>query len=387
MRPALVLIASLLLGVAIGAASTIPQWTATNDFGSISHPEVKRASSAGEPMPKAVVVGDAIFEFGKMNVDATERHTFQIRNDGDVPLQLEEAGTTCKCTLSTLAKKMIPPGETVEVELEWHPIAYANEFTQTATLRTNDPRQPELELKIHGAVVRAIYMEPNEVNFGHVTAGDELSAAVKVVSVVSDDFKVTGVKITGDETGEATAKVVPLTAEELEATEGGRSGDKVEIYLPKGLPIGATKMRAEISTNDPKTTMLTLLISVQIGGDINFISAVKIDQDKNVMMLGTVSGETGKEVKVNVLVKGPHRDETVLSVDKIFPDFLQVDLGEPKKLNQTAVLYPMTLKIPPGTAPASYLAGNTGELGEIRLGVKGNPQTEEVSLRLYFAVE
>ncbi|MCC9605933.1 DUF1573 domain-containing protein [Blastopirellula sp. JC732] len=387
MRPFLVLIASVLLGVAIGAASTVPQWTATNDFGALTHPEVQRVNATNQPMAKAVVVGDEVYEFGKMNVDATQSHVFKIRNDGDAPLQLEEAGTTCKCTLSKLAQKLIPPGETVEVELEWHPIAYAESFMQTATLRTNDPRRPELELRIHGAVVRAIYMDPSEVNFGHVTAGDELSASVNVVSVVSDDFKVTGVKLLGDESGEATAKVVPMSPEELKSTDGGRSGDKVEIYLPKGLPIGATKMRAEISTNDPETKMLTLMISVQIGGDINFISAVKIDQDKNVMMLGTVSGEKGKEVKVNVLVKGPHREETVLNVDKVFPEFLKVSLGEAKKLNETAVVYPMTITIPPGSAPASFLAGDTGKLGEIRLGVKGNPQTEEVSLRVYFAVE
>lgn len=387
MRPLLVLVVSLFVGVAIGAASTLPEWSATNEFGLISHPLVERLQSANEPMPKAVVVGDAIFEFGKMNVDAIEKHTFLIRNEGDAPLQLEEAGTTCKCTLSTLAKKMIPPGETVEVELEWHPIAYAESFMQTATLRTNDPRKPELELRIHGAVVRAIYMNPSEVNFGHVTAGDDLSASVDVVSVVGDDFKVTDVKLVGDESGKAKANILPLSAEELKATDGGRSGNKIEIFLPQGLPIGVTKLRAEISTNDPETKLLTLQISVQIGGDINFISAVKIDQDKNVLMLRTVDGEKGKDVLVNVLIKGPYREETELSIVKVFPDFIQAKLGERKKVNETAVRYPLTLSIPPGTAPASFLAGDTGDLGEIRLGVEGNPQTEEVSLRLYFAVE
>lgn len=387
MRPFLVLIVSLFVGVAVGAASTIPQWSATNDFGSVTHPEVKRVQSSNDPMPKAVVVGAEVFEFGKMNVDATERHVFEIRNDGNAPLQLEEAGTTCKCTLSTLAKKMIPPGETVEVELEWHPIAYSESFMQTATLRTNDPRRPELELRIHGAVVRAVYMDPNEVNFGHVTAGDDLSASVSVISVVSDEFKLTGLKIVGDESGQATAKLVPLSDAELKATDGGRSGGKVEIFLPKGLPIGSTKMHVEITTNDPEAEMLTLPISVQIGGDINFISPVKIDQEKNVMLLGTVSGQKGKEVTVNVVVKGPYRDATELSVDKVFPESLDVKLGERKKLSETAVVYPLKVAVPPGTAPASYLGGETGKLGEIRLGVKGNPQTEEVSLRIYFAVE
>ncbi|MFI4874099.1 MAG: DUF1573 domain-containing protein, partial [Blastopirellula sp. JB062] len=304
MRPLLVLVVSLIIGVAIGAASTIPQWTAENEFGVVTRPEVERSQSSQDPMPKVAVVGDDVFEFGKMNVDATKKHTFLIRNEGDAPLRLEEAGTTCKCTLSSLAKELIPPGETVEVELEWHPIAYADSFTQTATLRTNDPRRPEIELRIHGSVVRSIYMEPSQVNFGHVTAGDELSASVNVISVVGDDFKLTGVKLHGDHAEEAKAKIVPLTEEDLEATEGGRSGGKVEIYLPKGLPIGMTKMRAEISTNDPETKKLTLPIAVQVGGDINFISAVKINQEKNVMMLGTVSGAKGKKVLVNVLVKG-----------------------------------------------------------------------------------
>ena len=71
MRPFLVLIVSLFVGVAVGAASTIPQWSATNDFGSVTHPEVKRVQSSNDPMPKAVVVGAEVFEFGKMNVDAT----------------------------------------------------------------------------------------------------------------------------------------------------------------------------------------------------------------------------------------------------------------------------------------------------------------------------
>jgi hypothetical protein len=89
-----------------------------------------------------------------------------------------------------------------------------------------------------------------------------------------------------------------------------------------------------------------------------------------------------------VLVRGPHRDETRISVASIEPaTVVRVKLGEPEtSANGALIKYPLEIEIPPGTPAMDRFGGEQSELGKIVLSTT-HPVAKEVRLFMQFAVE
>jgi hypothetical protein len=88
------------------------------------------------------------------------------------------------------------------------------------------------------------------------------------------------------------------------------------------------------------------------------------------------------------MVKGPHRHTTKLSISQITPEGeLQATLGEPRELNEGAVIMvPLEVKVPPGASPGDHLGHTPGSMGRIELDTN-TPSGEKVNLYVSFLVE
>ena len=68
-----------------------------------------------EASPRAVLV-DPVHDVGKVDYGTEVEHTFSIRNEGDAPLELLSADSTCACAVLDYDEK-IDPGETGSVRV------------------------------------------------------------------------------------------------------------------------------------------------------------------------------------------------------------------------------------------------------------------------------
>ncbi len=89
--------------------------------------------------PKVEVIGGTTHNFGTMMFRTSRTHRFMFKNAGKAPLSLEVIFSSCKCTIGELEKSILQPGEQAGVDLTWTAESMLSEFTQTATIRTNDP--------------------------------------------------------------------------------------------------------------------------------------------------------------------------------------------------------------------------------------------------------
>ena len=109
---------------------------------------------ADGPQPN-VAVSEAFHDFGRIGPQDVVTHTFLVRNDGDAPLTISRAYTTCGCTTAEISADEIPPGQAVTVELVFD-AGFHDSAGQTVRrgviLENNDPDQPQTELWVSAEV-------------------------------------------------------------------------------------------------------------------------------------------------------------------------------------------------------------------------------------------
>lgn len=71
---------------------------------------------ADRPQPKIAVPVD-YYDFGKVGATAVVTRKFLVRNEGQAPLTISRAYTTCGCTTAEFTAREIPPGKAALVTL------------------------------------------------------------------------------------------------------------------------------------------------------------------------------------------------------------------------------------------------------------------------------
>ena len=91
------------------------------------------------------------FDFGKFYSDAGKQsHTFTFTNTGNMPLIINQAMTSCGCTVSTYTKEPVAPGKTGTVNVTYNGLGkFPGKFKKSVTLRTNS-KTPMVRLYIEG---------------------------------------------------------------------------------------------------------------------------------------------------------------------------------------------------------------------------------------------
>lgn len=388
MKPFAIFLICTILGSAVGAGAAYRKVSLENDFGAITNAELARPVSEVKETPTVEVEGGELYEFGKIELGAKGRHTFVLRNVGTGPLTLTKEGTTCKCTVSELADGNVAPGESAEVTLEWKAEEYSAHYSQTATIGTNDPKRPKVELRISGSVVKSVALEPYEVRFSRISAGESSKAAVKMLAFKDEQIEIEDLTFEGEHQENYAVTQRPLTTEELKAEGDAKSGHLLEIEVKPGLPLGANRQMLKIKTSSEFAPELELPVSGNVVGDITVVSTHKFHRDRNVLMLNRVKSSEGAKATIHLIVKGPHREEVTVQLKKVSPNYLQVEIDEIQSLNEGLIRrVPVHLTIPTGVPSGNFHGPDRDKMGRISLEVQGHPEIKEVDVGVYYAVE
>lgn len=392
MKPIALLLVCLLIGSAAGFGFAYRDASLPNHFGPVTDPDQSwKEVQISEDAPKVEVEGGTVYAFGRMELNSVGKHTFIVKNVGQGTLELTMEGTTCKCTMADLKEGdtlSVAPGESTEIKLEWRPKAYQEDFAQTARIATNDPRLSMLELRITGSVVQAIVLDPTEVRFTNLAAGETRKAATKVLSFKEASFEIEDLKVDGDDSKFLSATQRPLNEGELEESNGALAGYLVEVEVKPGLPLGTNRHKVIAKTTSEFAPELEIPVTSYIVGDISVIAVKKYEREKSVLYLNKLKKSEGTSTKLFLIVKGPHRDNVEIELAETRPSYMNVEVGEAESINQGNVRkIPLSIEIPAGSPEGNFLGPERKDLGKIALSVKGHPEIQEVNIGVYFSVE
>lgn len=108
--------------------------------------------------------------------------------------------------------------------------------------------------------------------------------------------------------------------------------------------------------------------------------------DQNMIRLGDAKSAAGKVAKLHLLIKGPHRNDTKLTLASVKPEGeLLVELGAPSTDNPMVTRYPLTVTIPMGAKPATHLGTSEDSAGVVRIATT-HPHIKEFVILVRYVV-
>jgi hypothetical protein len=337
----------LLLAVVVVVVSTLAtfavQYLAPDVSETVPAPRVEKEAG---PSPSAVVEEDLLHRFGVMAQQTKGQKTWVIRNAGPGVLKLTKGTSTCSCTIADLGEretKVVAPDETAPVRLTWDTKQRQGQFSQSATILTNDPEHPEITFKVEGEVQPPIMTRPESLEFVGVAGDQTHRRFFALYSPDKPDLKIE--TLTTSRPQLLAATVGPLTDQDRKDLGIERGGYRVDVDLKPGMPLGPFREELTIVTDHTGQRAVRLPVSGNVVGPISSVPEA-ID-------LTGVWGHQGRVVVVMLIVRG--RETTRFDLEKV-PPTLKVTIapadekqesGEAVKIRK----YRMTVTIPPGTAP------------------------------------
>ncbi|MAT43740.1 MAG: hypothetical protein CL609_15490 [Anaerolineaceae bacterium] len=109
----------------------------------------------GGPQPH-IYASESFYNFGKVNASEIVQHEFVIYNDGEAPLTISRAYTTCGCTTADLSATIIPPGKAARLTLVFdagfHKEAAGTTVRRGVVIENNDPNNSQFEIWTQASV-------------------------------------------------------------------------------------------------------------------------------------------------------------------------------------------------------------------------------------------
>jgi hypothetical protein len=355
-----------------------------------AQPAASQKSSA--PVGPKLVLEKADYDFGKMETGRTGRHAFVLANQGDRPLVLSRGRSSCGCCTCVCDAQLpergeVLPGGSARVTLQWKIRRYTGNFRQSETLRTNDPRRPEVTLGVSGRVTPTVRVVPAQLVFTRVPAGQPATGEVRLYGYRERPLKILGHELSDPaQAADFEIACVPMPADEVAAEPDARSGCLLRVKVKPGLAAGPFRQQIVLVTNVDSAATVEVPVQGTVGAQL-IVAGFGWEERSGVLTLGTIAAAKGAERKLYVVARGPHARQVKLQPVRIVPDLLQVDLGPGKPLGDgTVIRFPLTIRIPPGSRTGNYLGTRADELGRIVLRT-GHPQQPELQILVRFAVK
>ena len=117
------------------------------DFSALSEEEMANAP--------ILSVDDPEFKFGKITQGEKVEHTYVLTNSGKSDLQIRKVKASCGCTAVQPEKRVIGPGESVNIKTVFNSAGKLGNQNKTVTIITNDPKKSKMILWVKGEVLKS----------------------------------------------------------------------------------------------------------------------------------------------------------------------------------------------------------------------------------------
>lgn len=184
---------SFRLGAFVAVAACLVAITPSAEAFQVT-PALKKAPSA---TPKTdgknaiIKVDEVAHDFGTIWAGPRLTHSFKIKNEGKVPLEIKKVKPSCGCTIAGPYPKTIQPGETGEFPFALNSEKLRGRFRKAITIGSNDPVTPNLRLTLEGEVKQYIAVVPTHADFGRIASKEPQERVVTIVNNTDNPLELT----------------------------------------------------------------------------------------------------------------------------------------------------------------------------------------------------
>ncbi len=390
MRVFWLIVVTVVVGLVAGLGSTLLQlWLSRwdRDPGGVADASVVSEMPDLDKYLPVFSIDRIVHDFGTMDHKSQGQHNFVVTNSGRGTLRLTIGGTSCGCTVAKLDRKSIPPGESMNIEMTWRAKGDIGPYSESAKVRTNDPKHPGVTLTVKGRVTAAVRAVPAVLVFSRTSAGESATAETVVYGYLDEPLEILEAILSNSRTAEKfDVSYEPLSPEEIEEEPRARSGYRVAVTTKPGLPLGAFEQTIQLRTNLPAAEYVDIVVVGTVGKEITVVGPGW--SEKNAMlMLGTVDGRKTTRRRLWLIARGPEHEQVRFEPVDVFPDLLKVSVGQSAQVGEgKATRTELFIEIPKGSRRANHLGSQQGKPGRIKIRTT-DPKVPEIELLVRFAVE
>ncbi len=366
-----------IIAVALGAGVAVLR--TVSEFGwTIETPLLAGTQDRDLLIGPKLVTASTTHTFNRMYQNQTGTHTFVLRNEGLSDLKIIPGKPSCKCTVSKVSRKTIPPGETAEVTLTWKTGKSKGKYRKRAPIKTNDPTQQSIQLKIEGTVTPDFAFKPPTLFASGLANDMEKTLEAQLFFYGEKPVEVLESTLGKDDLKNfMKVDYQPIATDQI-SEPYATSGFKVRVKFFPGMPIGNFHEAVVFRTDPSFTQPVRLKVNGTVRKPVHLFGP-KLDRNTQVLDLGKVFAGSGDPVRLLMQVAGRYRDDVQVKVISSDPPGIAVEVGPDLLLAKgTLRQFPLIITPPQNAMPGVYGTGSH-PLGKIVLAT-GHPDYPEIEL-------
>jgi hypothetical protein len=268
-------------------------------------------------------------EFGAVARAAKVEYAFVMVNPYKEDIHISSVRTSCGCTIPRIQKETLKSWEKGAIIAEFNTRAFSGQRGARVTVTIDKPMFAEVQLQVHGYIRTDVVVDPGQVAFGQVPAGDGAEKTVTIDYAGRSDWKILGV--------EPTSPYVKADIKEV-TRQGGRVAYRLAVSLDKSAPVGYVNDELVLKTNDTRSPQFPVKVDGLVIADLTV--------SPSSLLLGIL--QPGQRITKQIVLKGkePFR---VVGIDCKNPAFTFPVSEEAK----TVHLIPITFEA--GNDPAKFV--------------------------------
>lgn len=203
------------------------------------------------------------FDFGDIFDNEKQVFSTTITNDGVGDLKIHMIKPSCGCTtMEPVRDKVLKPGESYDVRLQFDPAKKMGNIRQNVTITTSDPENSSHTIFFSANVKQLIMAEPHMLSFGQIEKRENKTLEMQILGRIPE-FDIP--MVSGGE-DYFTVEVGDPEAVEIEGEKLYQVILKVTTKQPR--PLGQINETLTIRTTDERRPFKTFVATGQAIGDV-----------------------------------------------------------------------------------------------------------------------
>jgi len=131
------------------------------------HNREEYAAATSQPAKSTghLSVSEKVIDFGVVTEGKVAIRTIALRNTGDGPLKLLEAGGSCSCVISALQPQTLAPAASIQLDVGLNTTGKCGTASESLKIRSDDPNNPTQSITLRARVVPELTADPSEVQW------------------------------------------------------------------------------------------------------------------------------------------------------------------------------------------------------------------------------
>jgi Protein of unknown function (DUF1573) len=195
----------------------------------------------GSAVAQVIHLDKTTHDFGKMNQKESRDTEVVVTNNGGGILIIEEVNADCGCTVPTLEKQQLTPGESTVIKINFDSKEFHGNVLKMIHILSNDPNSPDTEFSITADVFAPVIVNPatKRIGFSQAPAGNTFTKQVTFTATETNPLEI--------RVGKTRKGLFEVST--INGLDGNPKVSALVVTVPKDMPAGRQFDVARVYTN------------------------------------------------------------------------------------------------------------------------------------------